>query len=87
MRWLSRDIKKLDKVGGLNLSYMKWKPYFAVIEDGARWDLEQPCRPPYPKTWSLVTEVLLADLGLALLQNLQAQRFHSFCGQFVPVVS
>ena len=38
---------------------------FAVIEDEARGDLEQLCRPSvYPKTWSVITEVLLTDLGL-----------------------
>lgn len=53
-----------------------------VIEDGAGRDVQQLCRPPYLKNWSVVTEVLLSDLGLALLQNLQALRLHLFCGQF-----
>lgn len=36
-----------------------------VIEDGARGDLDQLCRwSLYPKTWSVITEVLLTDLGL-----------------------
>lgn len=59
----------------------------AVMEDGTRRDVEQLCRPPYPKTCSFVTEVLLTDLGLELLQNLQGLRLHSCCEQFFQVVS
>lgn len=83
-------VKRCEKIG-----QGRWaKPFLhemetllAVTEDGARRDVEQPCRAPYHKTWSVVTEVLLTDLGLALLQNLPAVRLYSFCGQFVRVVS
>lgn len=83
-------VKRCEKIG-----QGRWaKPFLhemetllAVMEDGARRDVEQLCRAPYPKTWSFVTEVLLTDLGLELLQNLQALRLHSCYGQFVQVVS
>lgn len=45
----------------------------AVAEDGARRKLDQLCR-HYPKTWAVIPEVLLTDLGLTCSSNLRDLR-------------